>query len=55
MWNAAAFVMVKVTLPAAMVPCDSSTFHSESLADTAPGGRSAERQNCEQERCDVPR
>src|SRR5438876_1693335 len=30
-----AFVTVNVTLPAGMVPCDSSTFHSDNLALTA--------------------
>jgi hypothetical protein len=32
-----AFVTVNVTLPDVMVPCDSSTFHSESMAFTAAG------------------
>src|SRR3989449_876853 len=34
-----AFLMVNVTGPAAIVASDSSTFHSESLALTAPGAR----------------
>src|SRR2546425_218543 len=32
-----AFVTVNVTLPAVMVPCDSSTFHSDNFALTAAG------------------